>query len=123
MFCPSKDKVLTEHKANVIYEIICPGCGEKYIGKTDRCFKTRMLEHGKRADQPMHQHLFNCNEFHEITNLFSLPCLFGNSDGIDYKEHIINTVLNNCKILDSNDNYPMSYFVLFGASTNHTINR
>ena len=26
MFCPTKDKVTKEQKANVIYKTICPGC-------------------------------------------------------------------------------------------------
>lgn len=111
MFCPTKDKILNDHKANVIYEINCPGCGEKYVGKTDRCFKTRMLEHGRRADQPMHQHLKHCIEFHDVTNLFALTRLFGNSDGINHKEHMINAVLNNCKILDTNDNWSQLSFL------------
>ena len=68
-------------------------------------YKTQMLEHdGRRADQPMHQHLKHCIEFHDVTNLFALTRLFGNFDGINHKEHIINAVLNMCKILDINDN-------------------
>ena len=111
MFCPTKDKVLTEHKANVIYEIVCPGCGERYVGKTDRCFKTRMLEHGERVDQPMNQHLKNCNDFHDLTDIFNLAQLFGESHGINHNEHILNAVLNNCNVLDSNDNWSQLAFL------------
>ena len=57
MFCPTKDKVTKEQKANVIYKIICPECNNVYVGKTDRCFGIHMNEHGTRSDQPMHQHL------------------------------------------------------------------
>ena len=36
MFCSVKDKIPTHQKSNVIYTIKCLGCGEDYIGKTDR---------------------------------------------------------------------------------------
>ncbi|XP_066914554.1 uncharacterized protein [Clytia hemisphaerica] len=111
MFCPTKDKVLTEHKAKIIYEIVCPGCGERYVGKTDRCFKTRMIEHGKRVDQPMNHHLNNCSSFHDLTDMYNLAQLFGESQGINHKEHILKAVLNNCKILDSNDNWSQLAFL------------
>ena len=73
MFCSSKDQVPTEQKSNVIYKIICPGCQQMYIGKTDRCFAKRMIEHGSRLEQPMYQHLINCYYFQENVNLLSLP--------------------------------------------------
>ena len=56
-FCPTKDKIPRNQKANLIYQIVCPGCGEKYIGKTDRCVGTRMDEHGTREDQPLFRYL------------------------------------------------------------------
>ena len=31
-----KDKVPHEQRNNIIYRIMCPGCGGKYIGKTER---------------------------------------------------------------------------------------
>ena len=70
-----------------------------------------MLEHGRRADQPMHQHLKHCIEFHDVTNLFAFTRPFGNSDGINHKEHMVNAVLNNCKILDTNDNWSQLSFL------------
>ena len=45
MFCLAKDKSKTPQKANIIYDIQCPACKE-HIGKTDRCFVTRLDEHG-----------------------------------------------------------------------------
>ena len=53
MFCPTKDKVSSLLKSNVIYKLVCPGCGESYIGKTDRCLKIRLSEHRSRNDQHM----------------------------------------------------------------------
>ena len=53
MFCPTKDKVSWDQKANVIYIIQCPGCHNDYVGKTDRNLITRLSEHGRKEDQPM----------------------------------------------------------------------
>ena len=50
MFCSAKDKIPTHQKSNVVYSIRCPGCGDEYIGKTDRCVITRMSEHATHAD-------------------------------------------------------------------------
>ena len=36
MFCSSKDQIPTDPKSNLIYRFTCPGCNEKYIGKTER---------------------------------------------------------------------------------------
>ena len=49
MFYSVKDKNLTHQKSNVIYTIKCPGCGEDYIGKTDRCVITRLNEHSNHS--------------------------------------------------------------------------
>ena len=42
MFCSVKDKIPTYQKSNVIYTIKCPGYGEDYAGKSDRCVTTRL---------------------------------------------------------------------------------
>ena len=36
-YCNVKEKVPHEQRNNIIYRITCPGCGGKYIGKTERC--------------------------------------------------------------------------------------
>ena len=41
-FCNTKDSISAEQKSNVIYRITCPGCFQKYVGKTDRNFTTRL---------------------------------------------------------------------------------
>ena len=57
MFCNTKDSISAEQKSNVIYRITCPGCFQKYVGKTDRNLITRLNEHGTKIDQRMYQHL------------------------------------------------------------------
>ena len=50
IFFLAKEKIKTTQKANIIDDIQCPACIERYIGKTDRCFVTRHDEHGSRHD-------------------------------------------------------------------------
>ena len=112
MFCPTKDKTPVQQKSNVIYKLVCPGCNKTYVGKTDRCFYIRMKEHGTRTDQPMHNHLENCKEFHSFVQLFTLPQLFHDDlPNVDYKEHILNAVLENAEIIDRNDNWSQLCFL------------
>ena len=111
IFCPKKDKVTKDQKANVIYKIICPSCNNVYVGKTDRCFRIRMNEHGTRSDQPMNQHLNNWTAFQETVNINALLKLFNYSKQIDHKAHVLNGVLNNCDIIDSNENWSQICFL------------
>ncbi len=112
MFCPTKDKIPANQKANVIYKIKCPGCGEIYIGKTDRCISIRLNEHGTRSDQPMHLHLSNCSPFHEYLSILNLPLHDETSPStIDIRKHILNTVLNNYSIVDSNSSWSLLSFL------------
>ena len=46
-----KDKILIHQKSNFTYTIKCPGCGEDYIRKTDRCVITRLNEHSNRSNE------------------------------------------------------------------------
>ena len=106
MFCPTKDKIPIEQKSNLIYEITCPGCANKYVGKTDRCLIIRLKEHGSRIDQPMHQHLQNCELFHDYVEMFNLPDVLGDTPcEIDREEHVLNAVLNNFRVIENCDNW------------------
>ena len=102
MLCPTKDKVTKEQKTSVIYKIICPGCNNVYVGKTDHCFGIRMNEHGTRL---------LITAFQETVNINELPELFNDSKQIDHKAHVLNGVLNNCDIIDSNDNWSQLCFL------------
>ena len=100
--CSTKDKIPDEQRSDVIYEITCPGCGGKYIGKTNRCLITRMAEHGTKFDQPMYRHLSSCDSFKYYVNLFSLADIDKNSVTISIDHHKLNAVLNNYRIIDYN---------------------
>ena len=97
--CSTKDKVPLEQRSNIIYEIQCPGCGEKYIGKTDRCLLIRMNEQGTRVDQPMFRHLTSCTEFIDFTKMFAID---QPEWTISFNDHKLNAVLQNYTILDYN---------------------
>ena len=58
-----------------------------------------MNENGRKTDQSMHSHLKNCSYFQELGQLYALPC-DGETVDIDIKEHLINAVLYNCRIID-----------------------
>ena len=101
-FCSVKDKIPEEQKNDVIYNIKCPGCGQEYIGKTDCCFGVRMHEHGNKPDQPMFQHLSQCDDFKHITELYALPDLHDSNEvKIDKRSHISEAVRNNSKVVKS----------------------
>ena len=105
MFCPVKDKISVTHKSNVIYKLKCPGCGEIYIGKTDRCLIVRLQEHGTRKDQPMFHHLSQCQAFHDYVSIFNLPSSSDTFFELDKREYIKNTVLSHYSIVDTNCNW------------------
>ena len=62
-FCPTNDRISRNQKANVMYIIQFFGCHNDNVSKTDRNLVTRLLEHGKKEDQPMFQHFRSCEEF------------------------------------------------------------
>ena len=99
IYCSTKDKIPSDQRSNIIYEIKCPGCGGTYIGKTDRCLSIRLSEHGTRDDQPMFRHLSSCDKFIDYLNFFSMNEL---PDYISYENHLKNAVMQNTKILDYN---------------------
>ena len=52
-----KDKIHIAQRSSVTCQSTCPGCLQRYIGKTDCCFHMRMNEHCRKPDQPMYRHL------------------------------------------------------------------
>ena len=96
-YCTTKDKTPKDQTSGVIYQIECPGCGDKYIGKSERCFGTRMHCQGTRENEPMYRHLYKCERFRESCEMFAI-----NDIGrYDYQVHnyILHAVLNNSKII------------------------
>ena len=48
---------------HVIYKIKCPCCNDCYIGKTERCLITRIIQHATKERQLMFKHLSGCEMF------------------------------------------------------------
>ena len=111
--CLKKIKAPHEQRNNIIYRIMCPGCGEKYIGKTERCLISCMSEHGKWENKPMFKHLFECRMFKETCNLYALPSVYNEQDQnkISLTSHILSAVLQNHEILDFNYNWSQLLFL------------
>ena len=85
-FLSNKDKIPTLSKCSVVYKVTCPGCSESYIGKTERCLKTRLSEHINPAKSAVGQHFHNCENLQHIVNLhFAFDKLYMqqlNNDGL-----------------------------------------
>ena len=52
---------------NLLYAITCPGCGDNYIGKTERelrqrCGEYRSAIQNKNFTQGVHEHLLECGK-------------------------------------------------------------
>ena len=106
-FSSSKDKVPLLSKSNVVYEVCCPGCGENYIGKTERTMQERSKEHAwSDPESPMRNHLKSCTHF---DHLYGLMTMF---DGIPAEEatisrrnFTIHSLQEHIKILDNDRNW------------------
>jgi len=114
MFCSNKDKITEDLKSNAIYKFRCPGCSDEYIGKTDRNFRTRVLEHGSyRKDQNtnVYKHLSACKYYDEITSLFALPCGDNKRVCLNTPQHLIETAIDSINILARNDDWVQLCFL------------
>ena len=111
MFCSVRDNIHTHQKSNIIYTTKCPGCGEGYVEKTDRCVITRRNEHSNRSDQPMFQHLQQFEKFSETMTLYQLPDIDTDVSTVNLQAHITSKGSNNLNIIDSNTTWVQLYFL------------
>ncbi|XP_066935534.1 uncharacterized protein [Clytia hemisphaerica] len=100
-----KDPTPLRYKSNVVYQFVCPGCGDSYVGKTERNLFTRCQEHATKKDSAIHDHLKECSEIEYLTTLLT----FG-VDKPNYRSIIINIVNDNTKVIDSSDNWSALLF-------------
>ena len=59
-------------KSNIVHEFCCPVCNNRYIGKTDQNFGTRVQEQNDLDKKlPVYNHLWECENFNYVVNLHS----------------------------------------------------
>ena len=105
MFCPKKDRISWNQKANVINIIQCSGCQNDFVSRMDRNLITRLSEHEKKKDQFMFQHFWSWEKFNYTLNVYLLADIFSDTNTVDHIEHVYNSVTENCKILESCKNW------------------
>ena len=59
-------------KPALVYEINCPGCYSKHVGKTERRLDVRLSEHYNPDKSAFGNHLTNCEQAQHIINLRNL---------------------------------------------------
>ena len=90
-------------KYHIVYEFSSAACNNKYIGKTDRNFGTRVQEHSDLDKKsPVYNHLLKCEHFNYVVNLHSLP---PSNNSLEYLERVKITVYDNAKISDNSQNW------------------
>ena len=109
-FTSTKDRTPLPNKSNVVYEVKCPGCHEKYVGKADRTLFERTKEHAwTDKDSTLCQHLQKCQYFHDMFGILSLSNNLFNDDLCanepSLREFSINSLGKNVKILDFDCNW------------------
>ena len=101
-FTSNKDKIPLLSNSMVVYQYSCPGCSEKYIGKTESTLFNRTKQHAWiQKDSAIYRHFNKCEGFLHIKGL--LQC---NSDiKVDDKDLQINMVQSNTKIISRAENW------------------
>ena len=97
----NKDKI-SDLSQNRIYKITCPGCNNMYIGKTECCVQTHLLEHSSNINTgAVPQHLFNCLHAQYLANLNSLHDNLNNSSPPS-QSYFNFKIIHSCKFSSSN---------------------
>ena len=72
-FLSNKDKIPDVSRNNVSYEITGPGCNRRYVGRTERCLDSWLLEHSSEfQNSAVAQQFSNCDHVNYLTNLSDL---------------------------------------------------
>ena len=114
-FCFNNDPVLVNLQSHVIYQFECPGCKAKHIAKTDRCLQSRLNEHSDFRTSAVGKHLYECEHFHHIVNLFNISVYFNSEPSfIQAWYHISSAISRNTRIIEKISNWTQLCF--FGVS-------
>ena len=110
-FCNTKDRIPETQRHNVIYELTCPGCAGKYVGKTDACIESRITQHCTKSDQPMHQHFSKCNEFKEMYKFLNIENHENTEKDVPPTQYMLTCGMSNYRILYCNRNWSQLLFL------------
>ena len=107
-FVSCKDKTPTKYHSSVVYEFTCPGCKNRYIGKTDRCFYTRIKEHARDSKSEIFEHITSCEHFQHIKSILELYP----DDQTNLSQTCVlpEFIFNNSKIIDRSDHWSLLLF-------------
>ena len=101
-FTSNKDKIPLLSNSMVVYEYSCPGCSERYIGKTESTMFNRTKQHAwTQKDSAIYKHFNKCEGWAHIKGV--LQC--DSELMVDDKELQINTVQSNTKVISRADNW------------------
>ena len=72
-YCNTKDKTAVLSNSFVVYDFSCPGCGANCIGKTERTFHERTVEHAwTDNNSAVYKHLNDCTGVQQLFDIASL---------------------------------------------------
>ena len=113
---PNKDRILDLSRSNLVYEITCPGCNQRDIGKTERCLAENLSEHSSNfANSAVANHFVNCQHVNYFINLNNFFDRFGDSSSFKDSTIFNNFINNNCKILHGSYSLTHSQLLLLEA--------
>ncbi len=99
-----KDRTDKELQSSVVYKFSCPGCQLSYIGKTDRCLRTRIKEHSSDKNSEVHRNIMSCEHFQYYQTLLNLP----NTLLAQFDPHTTEAIIyQNCVILDKSRHWSL----------------
>ena len=105
-FTSNKDKTPLLGNSFVVYEYTCPGCSDKYIGKTESTLFNRTKQHAwTQKDSAVFKHFDQCEGWAHIKGL--LQC---DTESVDQMRLQTNTVRDNTKIIGKADNWQVLAF-------------
>lgn len=108
-FTNTKDRIPTLSQSFVVYEFVCPGCGAKYIGKTERTLHERTVEHAwSDKCSAVKTHIDHCEGVIFIKSLMNFDTTPSTTD--DIRNSHINLVQSNTRVIDKNSNWNILLF-------------
>ena len=101
-FIFNKDRIPDLSRTNLVYEISCPGCNQRYIGKTERCLAERLCDQSSNfANCAVANHFVNCRHVNNLINLNNLNDHLNDFSSCKAAAIFKSLNDNNCKILYS----------------------